>query len=90
MLLGKRHVGEYLLTRAVHHRGEFLVSLAQRVGDMVPLLVGGLGAFLSEDRLEHGDDGRALLGTDMRQRVLHPVHPAALLGRMQHLDCGAA
>ena len=52
--------------------------------------MGVVSVFLGEDRLEHGDDGGALLCTDMRQCVEHPVHPVALLGRVEHLACGAA
>jgi hypothetical protein len=52
--------------------------------------VGGLGALLGEDRLEHGNDSGPLFGADMRQRMAHLVHAAALLGCMEDLACGAA
>lgn len=83
--LGQHYLAEHLLPRAVRHDGEQLVSLAQRIGDVAPLLVGGLGTPLGEDGLEHGGDGAMLLRVDMSQRVAHPVHSAALLGSGGHL-----
>ncbi|EJU11880.1 hypothetical protein LH128_16678 [Sphingomonas sp. LH128] len=90
VLLGERHIGEHLFARAVHHDGELLVSFTQGIGDVVPLFVGGFGALLGEDRLEHGYDSGTLFGTDMCQSIAHPVHATALLGCMEDLACGAA
>ncbi len=85
VVLRERHVGENILARCVHHIGELGELLAQGIGDLLPLLMRSLGRLLRENRLDHGDHGGPLFWCGMGQRVAHPVHPAALLARGEHL-----
>ena len=54
------------------------MSVAQGVGDLVPLGEGlGLGV-LREDGADHGPDSGTLLGCRVAEEVAGPVHAAAL------------
>jgi hypothetical protein len=62
VLARERHVGESLVARSVHHRGEFLELLAQGIGDIPPLPPRCFLRFLDEDRLQHGGYGGRCFG----------------------------
>lgn len=90
VLLGEVHVGEDVVAGGVHHRAELRLLLAERVGDGVPPGHGfGLGV-LREDRLQHGDDGSALLRRGVGQGIPHPMNSAPLEGGVEHAPGGGA
>src|SRR5215213_7576529 len=77
-----------LLARAVHQGSELGETITQGIGDRGPLLSGGFGRLLGEDRFQQGHDRRTLLRLHARQRIAHPMHPTALMRGMEDL-CGS-
>src|SRR4051794_18922556 len=61
VLAREAHVHEHVLPRAVHQVSEGGEALPQGIGDRGPLLSGGFGCLLGEDRLQQGHDRRTLL-----------------------------
>lgn len=47
MLGRERHVGEDVFAGTVHHLGKFRYTPPNGIGDLVPLLAGGIGRFLA-------------------------------------------
>jgi hypothetical protein len=84
----KGGIGQDILTRFIHQFGKFRCPLTQRIGDTFPLRMGVLRGLLGEDGLDHGDDCGALLGSDVGQRVAHPVDATPLQGGAENLRGG--
>lgn len=84
MLLGKAHIGEYVMPVFVHAGGELGHLGADLIGDGAPLLACRLRRLLGKGG---GDEGRydpAALCAGMAQHVAHEVHPAAFPGSVEH------
>src|SRR3954451_9417117 len=72
-------------SREAHELGKLGEAFTQRIGDLSPLGMGRFGCVLGEDRFQQGYDRWALLRLHARQRIAHPMHPAALMRGMEDL-----
>lgn len=72
------HIGEHIGFGLVHQFGELLHFGPDLIGDMAPLLPGGLGIVLGEDRGDEGGNRAPSLLAGMGKNIAHKVDTAAL------------
>lgn len=79
VLLGKGHVGEHIFLHTIHEASKVRHFRPDLIGDVAPLLAGGLGRVLGKSCCnESGDHASATLA-GMSQRIAHEVNPPASL-----------
>ena len=72
--LGKGHVGEHVLLRAVHEGCKLRYLRPDLIGDIAPLLAGGLWRVLGEGRGDEGGDDTLSAFSGMGQGIAHEVN----------------
>ena len=88
MLSGKGHEGEDVDLGLVEEGGELGQLGAQLVGDLTPLLAGGVGRALGEGGRHEGRDDAAAALAGMGEGVAHGVDAAAPPGGVHQLGDG--
>jgi hypothetical protein len=78
VIFREAHEGEHIGLCFIHEGREFRHLRTQLIGDLAPLLAGGLGIVLNKGGADEGSDDTTALATSIGEHVAHEVNPGVV------------